>query len=374
MKHLLFWVVMAGLFLRGVHAADKPLKIRLEPFIQDVEEPVDLTHDGTKQLFVVEQAGKIRLVQDGKLQPKPWLDIRDRVQAGGECGLLGIAFHPAFAKNGRFFVNYTTRQNGLHTIISEFHAEPNASEASVETERVILKFKQPFANHNGGQILFGPDGMLYIGTGDGGAAGDPFNNGQRLDTLLGKILRINVDDQQPYAIPRDNPFVEHATARPEIWAYGLRNPWRFCFDRVAGLLYAADVGQNQWEEIDVIEKGKNYGWNLMEGTHPFKDGRPRADLVNPIMEYDHRMGISVTGGYVYRGKRFPELAGFYIYGDFASGRIWGLKFEEARVKAVVELFQGAVSPSSFGEDSEGELYLCDYHHDRVLRLAPAEAP
>ena len=366
-------IAVCGVFaLCAADALGEPPKIRLEPFVQDVESPVYLTHDGTKRLFVVEQEGKIRLVVDGRLMEKPYLDIRDRVEAGGECGLLCVAFHPNFAKNGRFFVNYTTRQSGLHTIISEFHATPDAAGASAATERVILKFKQPFANHNGGQILFGADGMLYIGTGDGGSAGDPFNNGQRLDTLLGKILRIDVDGREPYAVPRDNPFVERAGAQPEIWAYGLRNPWRFCFDRATGLMYAGDVGQGKWEEIDIIEKGKNYGWNIMEGAHPFKSGRSQIDLVNPIMEYDHKMGLSITGGYVYRGKRFPSLAGFYLYGDFSSGRIWGLKYEGGRVTAVTEVYRGTTKISSFGEDSEGELYLCDYYHGKVLRVVAAD--
>lgn len=349
------------------HATDVP-KVRVEPFVSGTEFPVCVTHDGTKRLFIVEQRGRIRLVVDGKLQAEPYLDIRDRVRFGGECGLLCVAFHPGFAKNGRFFVNYTSvRGGGLHTRISEFHVDPKATQASADTERILFTFKQPWANHNGGQILFGPDGKLYIGTGDGGLAGDPLNSGQSLDTLLGKILRIDVDGDQPYGVPADNPFVGRSSARPEIWCYGMRNPWRFCFDPATKLMYCADVGQDQWEEIDIIEKGKNYGWNIMEGNHEYKDGRPKTGLVPPIKEYGHNVGLSITGGYVYRGKKIPALTGYYIYGDYDSGRVWALKYEAGRVTADVQLFIAA-SISSFGEDSDGEIYLCNHYGHAVLKL------
>lgn len=349
-------------------AADAP-KLRLEPFMTGLEFPVYVTHDGTKRVFIIEQRGKIRLVMDGKLQEKPLLDIRDRVAFGGECGLLGMAFHPDFARNGRFFVNYTsTKGESLHTRISEFHVDAKATQASADTERIILKFKQPWANHNGGQILFGPDGKLYIGTGDGGLAGDPLNSGQRLDTLLGKILRVDVDGKQPYAIPPDNPFVNLRDARPEIWCYGMRNPWRFCFDPVTKLLYCADVGQDKWEELDIIEKGGNYGWNIMEGNHDYRTGRPKTGLIPPIKEYGHDLGLSITGGHVYRGKRYPALAGYYIYGDYDSGRIWGLRYEGNRVTADAELLKTNIKISSFGEDVDGELYICNHYAGEVLRL------
>ncbi len=355
-------------------AADAP-NVRLQPFINAVEFPVHVTHDGTERLFVVEQRGRIRLVLNGQLQPQAYLDIRDRVFFGGECGLLCVAFHPNFQRNGRFFVNYTTKTDGLHTIVSEFQADPKATAASPATERVILKFRQPWANHNGGQILFGPDGKFYIGTGDGGLAGDPLDSGQHLDTLLGKILRIDVDPDagaSGYDIPPDNPFVGKPKARPEIWAYGLRNPWRFCFDRATGLMYAADVGQDKWEEIDVIEKGKNYGWNIMEGFHPFKNGRSTKDLVPPIKEYGHDLGLSVTGGHVYRGKRFPSLVGYYIYADYETGRLWGLKYDGSRVTADVQFQRTRCKISSFGEDLAGEIYVCDHLDGAVWRLVVAE--
>lgn len=364
---------LAALLALPAHAADTP-RIALEAFVSNVEFPVHVTHDGTKRLFIVEQRGRIRLVENGKLRAEPYLDIRDRVRFGGECGLLCVAFHPKFAENGRFFVNYTTTKEpgGLHTRVSEFRADRQATEASAATERLILKFRQPWSNHNGGQILFGPDGKLYIGTGDGGLAGDPLNSGQRLDTLLGKILRIDVDGAQPYAVPRDNPFAGRTDARPEVWAYGLRNPWRFCFDPLTKLMYCADVGQDKWEEINIIEKGRNYGWNIKEGTHPFKNDRPARNLVDPIKEYDHSLGLSITGGHVYRGKRIPWLAGHYVYGDYESGRIWALKYEGGRVTADVELLKAPFRISSFGEDSEGELYVCDHEGGAVLRLAPLD--
>ena len=364
-------LTMMGLLLAApVEAGDVP-KVRVEPFVQNVEFPVHVTHDGTKRLFIVEQRGRIRLVVDGKLQAEPFLDIRDRVRFGGECGLLCVAFHPDFSKNGRFFVNYTSAKGGgLHTRISEFHVDPKATQAAADTERILLMFKQPWANHNGGQILFGPDGKLYIGTGDGGLAGDPLNSGQSLNTLLGKILRLDVNGDQPYGVPADNPFVGRSDARPEIWCYGMRNPWRFCFYPVTKLMYCADVGQDLWEEIDIIEKGKNYGWNIMEGNHEYKDGRPKTGLVPPIKEYDHNLGLSITGGFVYRGKKIPALAGYYIYGDYDSGRVWGLKYEAGRVTADVQLLIAA-SISSFGEDNEGEIYLCNHYGHAVLKLVGA---
>jgi glucose/arabinose dehydrogenase len=325
-------------------------RIALEQCVTNVEFPVHLAHDGTKRLYVVEQRGRIRVVEDGKLQAQPLLDIRDRVRFGGECGLLCVAFHPQFAANGRYFVNYTSRQDGeLHTRISEFRAGQT-------NEHILLKFRQPWANHNGGQILFGPDGKLYIGTGDGGAAGDPLNSGQRLDTVLGKILTLDVDKPG---------------AQTQIYAFGLRNPWRFAFDRVTGLLWCADVGQNKWEEINLIERGGNYGWNIREGAHPFKNDRPTTGLVEPIKEYGHDLGVSITGGHVYRGRAMPTLVGWYVYGDYESGRIWGLRYENGRVTGDAELLKTSARISSFGEDVDGELYVCSHYDGMILKIVAA---
>ncbi|MGH7179585.1 MAG: PQQ-dependent sugar dehydrogenase, partial [Tepidisphaeraceae bacterium] len=234
----------------------------------------------------------------------------------------------------------------------------------------IMTVGQPYANHNGGLCLFGPDGMMYIGMGDGGSAGDPQNRAQNPAELLGKMLRIDVNRRNGYAVPSDNPLVGRRGACPEIWAGGLRNPWRFCFDPVTGLLYCADVGQYLWEEIDIITRGGNYGWRIREGAHPFRPvDNPPGDLVDPIKEYGHELGISITGGYVYRGRRIPSLVGWYVYGDYSSGRIWALKYENGKVTGDVELLNTRALISSFGEDSEGELYVCD-HAGSVLKIVP----
>src|SRR5687768_6855675 len=357
-------------------AAGAP-KIKLVPLVRGLQQPLYLTHDGTDRTFILEQVGRIRLYQGGQLQKTPYLDIAKRVVSGGECGLLGLAFHPDFASNGYFYVNYTTRGGGgaggggrgkLITVISEFRADPKSDRVDPSTERIILTFDQPYPNHNGGQVLFGPDGMLYIGVGDGGAAGDPLNAGQRTDTLLGKILRIDVTPRDKYAIPPDNPFVNRPGHRGEIFAIGLRNPWRFSFDRQTNVLYCADVGQDKWEEVHVIEKGGNYGWRLFEGSHQF---RPEPDmpkeLVPPIKEYSHDLGLSITGGYVYRGKRSPSLAGWYLYGDYSSGRIWGLRYENGTLTGDAQLLHSRTQPASFGEDVNGEIYLCD-HNGVVFRV------
>jgi len=344
-----------------VQAGDPP-RVSLQPLVRGLERPLWLTHDGGQRLFVVEQPGRVRLIRDGQLQPKPYLDITDRVLDGGEQGLLCFVFHPDFANNGYCYVNYTRRRPARQTVVSRFHADPRADRVDAATERIILTIDQPYANHNGGQLLFGPDGMLYIGMGDGGAANDPQNRAQNLNELLGKILRIDVSVPSGYRVPGDNPFVGRAGARPEIWALGLRNPWRMSFDRQTGVLWAADVGQDSWEEIDIIVKGGNYGWRLFEGSHPFIIQGPVPDnLIMPIKQYSHRLGLSITGGYVYRGSRIPELVGWYVYGDYSSGRIWGLKYEDGKLLADEQLLHTRTQPASFGEDGAGELYLCDHN-------------
>ncbi len=342
--------------------------VSLHLITQGLHQPVHLTHagDNSKRLFITEQAGVIRILKDGRLLPNPFLDIRKRVKSGGETGLLSVAFHPSFKKNGRFFVNYTSSKGELHTVISEFHTDSHLSFADVESERVILTVDQPFSNHNGGQIAFGPDGHLYAGFGDGGGGNDPLENGQNLATLLGTILRIDVDKKEAgkeYAIPNDNPFVAKLNVRHEIWAYGLRNPWRFSFDPVAGTMYAADVGQSAREEINVIEAGKNYGWNIMEGSICTPGISSKCDttgLTLPIAEYTRDKGISVIGGFVYRGSKIPDLCGAYLYGDFGSGRIWGLQYQNLTVKRKKLLINTKFPISSFGTGEDFEIYVVNF--------------
>src|SRR5688572_20975211 len=354
--------------------------MKLEEVAKGLQKPVYLTHDGTDRFFIVEQRGIVRLAEKGQMKKTPYLDIVKNVIEQGECGLLSIAFHPKFAENGYLYVNYTKKNPKLHTVVSEFKADPKADRVDATTERILLTVDQPFSNHNGGQIKFGPDGMLYIGMGDGGSGNDPRNNGQKPGELLGKMLRIDVNDRDPYGIPKDNPFVNNKAYRPEIWATGLRNPWRFTFDRATGVCYAGDVGQNKWEEIDVIVKGGNYGWRLREGKHPFLSTGGTQQLIDPIAEYGRELGLSVTGGYVYRGERFKQLQGIYLYADYGSGRIWGLKYEKGKVLANEEFnvtyasngksALNRVQPSSFGEDVAGELYMCDHSAGVVWRIIP----
>jgi len=339
--------------------------IELRTIASGLVSPVYVTAsgDGSGRLFIVEQAGRIRIFSGNSLLPTSFLDIQSQVRPGGELGLLGLAFHPNFRDNGRLFVNYTRNgPGGLETVISEFRVSSgNPNVAIRESERILLTFPQPFTNHNGGMLAFGPDGFLYIATGDGGSGGDPLGNGQSLNTLLGKILRIDVDSTAPYGIPADNPFLDKP-GRDEIFAYGLRNPWRFSFDRATGRLFAGDVGQDRYEEIDIIVKGANYGWNIMEGAHCFS---PAANcntqsLTFPILEYGHDLGSSVTGGYVYRGNAIPSLAGKYLYADFGSGILWALSELSNGQWRNEELLRTGGNISSFGEDEQGELYVADY--------------
>jgi glucose/arabinose dehydrogenase len=340
--------------------------------------PLHMTNagDGSKRLFVVEQAGIIRTLKGAKVYPVPFLDIREHVRSGREMGLLSVAFHPNFNENKRFFVNYTSHRGGLHTVISEFKVGEKSDMADKESERIILKVIQPFSNHNGGQIAFGPDGYLYIGMGDGGSANDPYGHGQNLSTLLGAILRIDVDRKRGkigYGVPDDNPFMGLTDSMQEIWAYGLRNPWRFSFDPLTGILYTGDVGQDDREEIDVIEPGKNYGWNVMEGsicTPGVRRDCNKTGLELPIAEYGRRDGISVIGGVVYRGHDMPALCGAYLYGDWGSGKIWALRYHKQRVIEQKLLLDTDLSISSFGIDENYEAYVVD-HGGRLYRIMPA---
>jgi glucose/arabinose dehydrogenase len=345
-------------------------------FVSGLNQPLDLTSfpDGSGRLLILEQPGTARIYQDGNVLPEPFLDIRSRVvNQGTEQGLLGLAFHPNYAENGYFYVNYTGQQGTGDTVIARFQvSQTDPGRADPDSELILLQIQQPFRNHNGGGMVFGPDGYLYISTGDGGSADDPQNNGQRLDTLLGKLLRIDVDGGEPYVIPADNPFAAGG-GEAEIWAYGLRNPWRFSFDRLTGDLYNADVGQNQWEEINFQPAGspggENYGWVYREGTNPYR-GTPPADLqlVDPVYEYRHGLGCSVTGGFVYRGEDLPEFRGIYLFSDYCSGRVWGLLRGADGSWQSQELFLTGMNVSSFGQDENGELYLMDRSSGNVYRL------
>jgi glucose/arabinose dehydrogenase len=322
-------------------------------------------------VFVPSQLGTIYVFPNDPAveEPKVFLDIHERVvyeDKENEKGVLGMAFHPRYRENGELFVYYTpTGTSKPHTIaVSRFKvSKTNPDQADPNSEERLLEVEQPFWNHKGGTLAFGPDGCLYVVLGDGGLANDPFGNGQKLGTLLGKILRVDVDHRdgdKKYAIPRDNPFVNQPGARGEIWAYGLRNPWRIAFDRETGTLWCGDVGQDLWEEIDLIVKGGNYGWNVREGFHRFgpKGVDPRSDIVEPIWEYHHETGKSITGGHVYRGKKLPQLVGCYLYADYVSGKVWALKYDEAAKKVVANYsIRGNVMPiMSFGEDEQGESY------------------
>jgi glucose/arabinose dehydrogenase len=309
------------------------------------------------------------VIEDGLRFPDPLLDIRQWVNdRGNEQGLLGLAFHPNYPENGYFFVNYTNPQGS--TVIARFETSPDSDVVDPESQQIILQFEQPYRNHNGGGLAFGPDGYLYIGTGDGGSGGDPLENGQRLDTFLGKMLRIDVDSGDPYAIPPDNPFALGGGLL-EIWAYGLRNPWRFAFDSLTGDLFIGDVGQGDWEEINFQPAdnpgGVNYGWNIREGGHPYA-GDTTQGLIDPVAEYSHREGVSVTGGYVIRDISLPDWQGVYLYGDFGSGMIWGLIRDEQEVWQSGVLFETNFSISSFGQDAEGRIYLTDFRSGGIYRL------
>lgn len=336
--------------------------------------PVHLTTPaGDARLFVVEQPGRIRIIEGSVLRPLPFIDLTAVVGSGGERGLLSMAFDPQFATTGFFWVNYTDR-NG-NTRIERYRVSADANVADASSALLVLAVDQPFANHNGGQIAFGPDGMLYIGMGDGGSGGDPQNHGQNRASLLGKLLRLDVRSATPYAIPPDNPYRASTTFRPEIWAYGLRNPWRFSFDRSANFIYIADVGQGQWEEINAVPTANaplNYGWRIMEGAQCFGPSPcDRTGLTLPVHTYSHADGCSVTGGFVYRGTRLPGLQGHYFYSDYCSGWLRSFSLQNGAATEHREWPLGSIgSVLSFGEDSAGELYMLS-GNGRVYRLEAA---
>jgi len=341
--------------------------------------PLDLQNagDGTDRIFVVEQSGKIYVFENntGVTVKKKFLDITDSVSSGGEMGLLGLAFHPNYENNGYFYVNYTKSSPYRRTLIVRFQvSNANPDSADRSSSKILMEIAQPFSNHNGGQLAFGPDGYLYIALGDGGSGGDPQGNAQNKSSLLGKLLRIDVDQTQGsinYAIPLNNPFKNNTQGfKEEIYAYGLRNPWRFSFDSPTGRLWCADVGQNAWEEIDLIVKGGNYGWRCYEGNHNYDlSGCTDTNYIFPVWEYSHSDGVSITGGYVYRGPNLPDLYGKYIYGDFGTRKIWALTYDGINPPTNKLLLTSSVSIASFGVDINNELYVVGYN-GIIYRFTP----
>lgn len=341
--------------------ATDDVTLAFETVATGLSTPVFLTSPPSDaRLFVVEQGGRVRIISNGTLLADPFLDLRSRVSSGGERGLLSIAFHPQYATNGFFFVNFTDTRGD--TRVERFKVSSNANVADAASSTLILTVAQPFANHNGGLVLFGPDGYLYIGMGDGGSGGDPQGHGQNRSSLLGKLLRIDVDGTPPYAVPASNPFVGQSAVRSEIWALGLRNPWRFAFDRQANQLYLTDVGQSAREEINVVgatPAGLNFGWVTMEGTACYAASScNQSGLTLPQVEYTHADGCSITGGFVYRGSALPEIAGRYFYTDYCGGWLRSFRFANGAATGAREWDVPRLqSPTSFGEDARGELYV-----------------
>jgi glucose/arabinose dehydrogenase len=348
------------------------------PAIAGLQNPVDIANarDGSGRLFIVEQPGRIRVAKNGQLTAAPFLDLTALVQFGGEQGLLGLAFHPQFRDNGLFFVNYTRRPDGATVVAGYRVSTTDPDRADPASVVQLLLIPQPFANHNGGAVKFGPDGYLYVATGDGGSANDPGNRAQNTFEWLGKLLRIDVDRGALYAIPPDNPFANGIAGRTEVWAYGLRNPWRISFDRQTGDLYIADVGQNAVEEVDFVAAGTgagtNFGWHVMEGSQcTALGGGPAcgsATLVPPVIEYTHAFGCSITGGGVYRGTQAPALFGRYLYGDYCSGTLWSAARDEQGVWRTRQELATGFAITTFGEDEAGELYVANANDGTVYRI------
>jgi glucose/arabinose dehydrogenase len=371
--------VIIFLFVRPfiLRPPSTPSKYRLVEVAAGLDKPVYVTDagDGSGRLFVLEQDGRIRIIQNGQLLEQPFLDVSDLVSRDDtERGLLGLAFHPQYTASGFFFIDYTNKDG--NTVVAKYRVSASdMNRADPQQVSMIITVQQPFPNHNAGQLAFGPDGDLYIGLGDGGSAGDPNGNAQNPKALLGKLLRLDVDHGVPYRVPDDNPFVKDPAFAPEIWAMGLRNPWRFSFDSATDDLYIGDVGQGQWEEVDFqpasSKGGENYGWNAFEGNHPYSDTTPAPQqAVEPVAEYSHTDGCSITGGYVYRGAALPDLQGYYVFGDYCSGTIWNTKRDaQGNWQTSVMMNSGRVI-SSFGKDEDNELYLVDYGGS-ILQFASA---
>lgn len=363
----------------GGPTGDTPPRLSIEPYVSGFQNPLDIEWrpDDPSSLFIVEQAGRIRIVRDGKLIDLPFLDITDLVRSGGEQGLLGLAFLPS-AENGRFFIYYTDKN--ARQVVASYDTDPSDPDvAAPATAQIWLRMADSFPNHNGGSLAFGPDGDLYIGTGDGGGGGDPLGSGQKVDTLLAKILRIDVSGppasaDPAYRIPPDNPFVNRPPARPEIFHTGLRNPWRIRFDRGTGDLWIGDVGQGEREEIDVSRtgvSGLDFGWSVMEGTACYPPGTTdcrNPDLTLPVTEYTHDLGCSVTGGTVYRGSQFPTLVGWYVFSDYCSGEFWAIDSSRDRVDTPAIVAETDLSISAIAEDAAGELYATDLSGGQLLRI------
>ena len=362
---------------------DKPISpaaSELQSVITGLTNPLYVihAHDGTNRLFILEQAGRIRVAQPGANTSTVFLDIVSKVLSGGERGLLGLAFHPQYPVNGRFFVYYTRQTDGALTIAEyQVSSDPNVADPNSE---ILFNGNFPIPhsannNHNGGCMQFGPDGFLYVGTGDGGSSNDPPNNAQNINVMLGKILRLDVDTPNGtvvYSSPPSNPFAGPTAGLDEIYAFGMRNPWRFSFDRGTGRLFVADVGQDAFEEVDIVQKGGNYGWNIMEGMHCFNppSGCNTAGLILPITEYSHAEGNAVIGGFVYRGSNLPTLRGVYIFGDLGTGKIFALQETSSNVFTRTPLLTTGKTISSFGQDQAGELYLVDIGAGTIFKLAP----
>jgi glucose/arabinose dehydrogenase len=386
LRFLVLFVVL-GLALFFAFSACRARKSTLEPAIPDISlvltaggfsQPLGIAHagDGSGRLFIVEQGGMVRIIRNGTVVATPFLNVSSLLKSiAGEQGLLGIAFPRGYGPGKNYlYTNYTGTQGVGDTVIARFQTTIDPDVADPASGQTLLTVVQPFANHNGGQLAFGPDGYLYIGMGDGGSGGDPFNNARNPLSLLGKLLRIDVQSQPiGYLIPSTNPFAGNASYRPEIWALGLRNPWRFSFDRGTGDLFIADVGQNNYEEVNVQSiasaGGENYGWNIMEGLHCYNAATcDRTGLTLPVTEYDHSRGnCSITGGFVYRGREYPALQGVYLFGDYCSGSIWGMKRVETAVQIRVLLESGLLI-STFGEDEAGNLYVADHRGGNIYKI------
>ena len=354
-----------------------PGTLALTTVVSGLSAPLGLERPpGDNRFFVVQQSGTVRIIENGALRSGNFLDIQSLVNFDGqEQGLLGLSFHPNYSTNRKFYVNYTRDSPSRQTVIAEFQtsaSDPN--QADPGSERIVLTVNQPFPNHKGGQLVFGTDGFLYIGLGDGGDAGDPLNNAQNLFSLLGKILRIGVDapftGSLQYAIPADNPFAG-SSGSPEIFAYGLRNPWRFSLEQGSSRIFVADVGQGNFEEVDILQKGGNYGWRVMEGAHCFNPstGCDTSNKIMPIAEYDHTVGIAVIGGYVYKGTAIPSLANKYIFGDL-TGKIFSLTEAPANTFTRSDLLTTNRMVSSLSQDAAGEVYVLDYGAGIILKLVP----